>query len=152
MDRLTKEQRTKNMQAVKNKNTQIERKLAKALWAKGYRYRKNVSSIFGKPDIVFARLKIAIFCDSEFWHGKDWESKRNDIKSHQDFWYKKIEGNIERDKKVNDTLHNQGWKVLRFWGKDIETRLEYCINEVETNIKQTQHLQEYNDYRHKSEE
>jgi DNA mismatch endonuclease Vsr len=138
MDRLTKDQRKRNMQAVKNKNSRIEQRLAKALWAKGYRYRKNVATVHGKPDIAFLGLKIAIFCDSEFWHGKDWDTKKYELKSNREFWFKKIEGNIERDKNVNEVLQQEGWQVLRFWGKDIEKRLEYCINEIETIIKQTQ--------------
>lgn len=77
MDKLTKEQRTKNMKAVKSKGSKIENLLMKSLWQKGYRYRKNDKSVFGKPDIVFKSMKIAVFCDSEFWHGKDWEIKKN---------------------------------------------------------------------------
>lgn len=76
MDRLTKEQRRKNMQAVKSKGSKIETLLAKALWAKGYRYRKNDRTVFGNPDLTFKKHKIAIFCDSEFWHGKDWELRK----------------------------------------------------------------------------
>ena len=81
MEKLTKEQRRKNMQAVKSKGSKIERMLAKELWKRGYRYRKNCTEIFGKPDIVFKSLKIAIFCDSNFWHGKDWQIKKHEIKN-----------------------------------------------------------------------
>lgn len=112
MDRLTKEQRRKNMQAVKNKDSQIELMLRSALWNKGYRYRKNYAKLEGKPDIVLPKYKIAIFCDSEFWHGYNWQIRKNDIKSNKDFWIKKIEGNIQRDKNVNEILNAQGWKVL----------------------------------------
>ncbi|MCR5262046.1 MAG: very short patch repair endonuclease [Candidatus Gastranaerophilales bacterium] len=114
MDKLTKEQRHKNMQAVKNKDSQIEIMLRSALWQKGYRYRKNYSKLEGKPDIVLLKYKIAIFCDSEFWHGYNWQIRKNDIKSNKEFWIKKIEGNIQRDKTVNEILNKQGWKVLRF--------------------------------------
>ncbi|PAF42613.1 very short patch repair endonuclease [Helicobacter sp. 11S03491-1] len=134
MDRLTKEQRRKNMQAVKNKDSKIELLLRKALWNRGYRYRKNCSNIEGKPDIVLSKYKIAIFCDSEFWHGYNWKTRKNDIKSHQDFWIKKIEGNIKRDEDVNRILEEQGWKVIRFWGKDIQKNLEACINKIEKEI------------------
>ncbi len=120
MDKLTKEQRKKNMRAVKSKGSKIEVRLAKALWKKGYRYRKNDKTVFGKPDITFKNLKIAIFCDSEFWHGKDWDIKKHEHKSNIKFWHKKIERNIERDKEVNKQLLKDGWKVLRFWGKEIE--------------------------------
>jgi len=131
MDKLTKAQRTKNMKAVKNKGSKIELLLTKALWHKGLRYRKNDKNVFGKPDIVFKALKIAVFCDSEFWHGKDWETKKHDHKSNQEFWHKKIERNIERDKEVNAELAKQNWTVIRFWGKDIEKHTDKCADKVE---------------------
>ncbi len=131
MDRLTKEQRHKNMQAVKNKDSKIELMLRSALWNKGYRYRKNYTRLEGKPDIVLSKYKIAIFCDSEFWHGYNWEVRKNDIKSNKDFWIKKIESNIQRDKIVNKILKKQGWKVLRFWGRDIQKHLPECVNKIE---------------------
>lgn len=134
MDRLTKEQRRKNMQAVKNKDSRIEILLRKALWSKGYRYRKNCSKIEGKPDIVLSKYKTVIFCDSEFWHGYNWEVRKNDIKSNREFWIKKIEGNIKRDANVNKILKEQGWKVIRFWGKEIQKKLETCINKIEKEI------------------
>lgn len=136
MDRLTKEQRRKNMKAVKSKGSKIESLLAKALWKRGHRYRKNNKTVCGKPDITFKKYKIAIFVDSEFWHGKDWEKRKNDHKSNQDFWYKKIERNIERDKEVNDILSQMGWQVLRFWGRQIETELVSCIEKIEKSINE----------------
>lgn len=134
MDRLTKEQRHKNMQAVKNKDSKIELLLRHALWNKGYRYRKNYTKIEGKPDIVLTKYKTVIFCDSEFWHGYNWSCRKNDIKSNRDFWIKKIENNIQRDRQVNKILKNQGWKVLRFWGKDIQKNLEECVRKIEKEI------------------
>lgn len=136
MDRHTKDQRRKNMQAVKSKGSKIERTLASALWQRGHRYRLNMKSVHGKPDICFKGLKIAIFCDSEFWHGKDWNRKKQEHKSNVDFWHQKIERNIERDKEVNDYLLKNGWKVLRFWGKDIEKDLVSCINKIEEAINE----------------
>jgi len=135
MDRLTKEQRSKNMKAVKNKDSKIELRLRKALWRKGYRYRKNCQELFGKPDIVFLKKKIAVFCDSEFWHGFDWENKKKDFKSKRDFWIPKIERNIQRDKEVNEKLKKDGWIVVRFWGKEIKYHLEDCIEKIESAIK-----------------
>jgi len=85
MDKLTKEQRRKNMQAVKSKGSKIETALAKALWAKGFRYRKNNKSVYGKPDFTFKKYKVAIFVDGEFWHGKDWEIRKHDHKSNESF-------------------------------------------------------------------
>ena len=135
MDRLTKDQRRKNMQAVKSKNSQIEVKLRKALWDKGYRYRKNYDKLIGKPDIVLTKYKIAIFCDSEFWHGYDWDNKRQEIKSNREFWIKKIESNIERDKHVTKMLGDLGWIVIRFWGKEIMKDVDKCIARIEIVIE-----------------
>ena len=134
MDKLTKEQRRKNMQAVRNKDSKIEVLLRKALWNKGYRYRKNYDKLEGKPDIVIPKYKLAIFCDSEFWHGYDWEVRKYDIKSNKDFWIKKIEGNIQRDRIVNKILKEKGWNVLRFWGKDIQKSTNQCVDEIEKMI------------------
>ena len=135
MGKLTKEQKSKNMRAVKSKNTKLERTLGKSLWSKGYRYRKNDKSVFGKPDFCFKSLKIAIFCDSEFWHGKDWEVHKHDHKSNVEFWHTKIERNIERDKEVNERLIKDGWTVLRFWGKEILNNLDYCTDIIEDEIR-----------------
>ena len=135
MDKLTKEQRSQNMKAVKSKGTSIEVKLGKALWAEGIRYRKNDKTVFGKPDFTIKKYKIAIFCDSEFWHGKDWKIRKYDIKSNREFWIKKIERNIARDTEVDETLQNEGWTVLRFWGKDINKNLSLCIKEVLVTLK-----------------
>ena len=134
MDKLTEEQRRKNMQAVKSTGSKIEVALAKLLYSRGHRYRKNNTKVFGKPDITFVKLKIAIFVDGEFWHGKDWGIRKNDHKSNKDFWYKKIERNIERDKEVNEFLNRQGWIVLRFWGKDIKKNALSCVFKIEEEI------------------
>lgn len=134
MDKLTPEQRRKNMQAVKAKGSVIEVTLAKALWAKGYRYRKNNKSVFGKPDLTFKRQKIAVFVDGDFWHGKNWKQRKHDHKSNQEFWHAKIEKNMARDKLVNRTLKKEGWTVLRFWGSDIKKNLETCIAKIEAAL------------------
>lgn len=104
------------MQAVKSKGSKIETALAKALWAKGFRYRKNNKSVYGKPDFTFKKYKVAIFVDGEFWHGKDWEIRKHDHKSNQDFWLKKIERNIERDKEVNQKLKEERRKFNFYTG------------------------------------
>lgn len=123
-----------NMQRVKSKDSQIEMFLRKALWDKGYRYRKNVKSVYGHPDIAFIEKKVAIFCDSEFWHGYDWENRKNDFKVHQVFWLSKIEKNIERDKEVNDKLISDNWTVIRFWAKDIIKNLAECVEIIEKAV------------------
>ena len=127
----TREQISFNMRRVHNKNSLIERMLRSELWARNLRYRKNVHSIFGKPDIVFIGKKIAVFVDSEFWHGYDWKNKKNEIKSNKKFWINKIERNIQRDKEVTATLNSQGWIVLRFWGRDIKKNLAKCADQIE---------------------
>jgi DNA mismatch endonuclease (patch repair protein) len=134
MDKHTPEQRRRNMQAVKNKDSKIEIVLRKALFAKGYRYRKNSADVFGHPDIVFTKLKIAVFCDSEFWHGHDWDRRKADFKSRTDFWIPKIERNMERDREVNERLTAGGYLVLRFWGIQIEKNLEGVVAEIEQVI------------------
>ncbi|WP_029035861.1 very short patch repair endonuclease [Salinimicrobium xinjiangense] len=131
-----REQRSKNMRAVKSSGSKIERRLALALWERGHRYRKNDKSVYGKPDLTFKGLKIAIFVDSEFWHGKDWESTKYNIKSNIEFWHKKIKRNIERDKEVNRYLEQNGWCVLRFWGKEINKDLLHCVSKVEDKINE----------------
>ena len=123
------------MKQVKCKGSKIEVMLMKELWARGLRYRKNVKDICGKPDIVFIGKKVAVFCDSEFWHGFNWEERKHDFKSHQDFWIPKIERNMERDKEVNAQLQAEGWTVLRFWGKDIKKNLKECADMIEKAVR-----------------
>jgi len=134
MDNLTPEQRRKNMQAIKSTATKDEIRLAKALWNLGYRYRKNNKKIFGKPDITFAKYKIAIFVDSEFFHGKDWEVQQLRIKSNRDYWIPKIERNMKRDEEVNAFLVSENWTVLRFWSQEIRKNLEVCLAKIEGTI------------------
>lgn len=136
MDVLTKEQRHKNMSRIKGKDTEIEIRLRKALWHKGYRYRKNYKELPGSPDIAITKYQIAIFCDGEFFHGKNWEELRikleNSNNSH--FWINKIARNIDRDDEVNKQLNALGWTVLRFWGEDIKKHLDECINVIEEAV------------------
>lgn len=135
MDNHTVEQRRRNMQAVKNKDSKIEIALRKELWSRGLRYQKNVTSIFGKPDLIFKGKKVAVFCDSEFWHGFNWEERKKDFKSHQEFWIPKIERNMERDKEVTEELQKQGWTVLRFWGKEIKKNTGGCADIIEKVVR-----------------
>ena len=137
MDKHTPEQRRKNMQAVKNKDSQIELLLRQELWSRGLRYRKNVNRIYGKPDIVFIGKKVAVFCDSEFWHGYDWEERKKDFKSHQEFWIPNIERNMERDAEVTAKLESEGWTVLRFWGNEIKKNTAQCADIIEKAVHST---------------
>ena len=131
MTKKTPEQISYNMKQVKSKGSEIEVLMQKELWRRGLRYRKNVKSIEGKPDIAFIGKKIAVFCDSEFWHGYDWENRKNDFKSNTEFWISKIERNMQRDKEVTQKLQSEGWIVLRFWGKEIKKNLAECADLVE---------------------
>ncbi len=135
MSKKTPEQITKNMKAVKSKGSKIEVMLMKELWSRGLRYRKNVKNIYGKPDIAFIGKKVAVFCDSEFWHGYNWEEHKHDFKSNQEFWIPKIERNMERDREVTEKLENDGWTVIRFWGKEIIKNLEKCADIVEKAVR-----------------
>lgn len=132
----TPEQISYNMKQVHSKDSQIELSLRKALWNKGYRYRKNVKTVYGHPDIAFIGKKIAVFCDSEFWHGYDWENQINDFKSRRDFWIPKIERNIKRDKEVNEKLTADGWIVLRFWGNKIQKETDSCVKTITKAIEE----------------
>ena len=122
--------RSENMSKIKGKDTSIEIMLRKALWARGIRYRKTCKDVYGKPDICFKGKKVAVFCDSEYWHGKYLMENRYIPKTNTEFWVKKIKSNIERDKKVNSKLEKEGWKVLRFWGEEINKEIEACVKQV----------------------
>ena len=136
MDNVTKEQRHKNMKNIKSKDTKIEVVLRKELWHRGYRYRKNYNELPGKPDIVLTKQKIVIFCDSEFFHGKDWEvlKPRLEKGNNANYWLKKIERNITRDQEINQQLNFLGWTVVRFWGKEILNNTDECIKVIEETI------------------
>lgn len=131
----TTAERSSLMKKIRGMNTQPEIKLRKALWAKGYRYRKNFSALPGKPDIVLPKPKIAIFIDGEFWHGYNWEEKKPRIKTNREYWVTKIERNIERDKVNTRLLEDMGYTVLRFWEVEIKKNLEDCIEKIETVVR-----------------
>lgn len=124
------------MSRIRCKDTKIEVVLRKELWSRGLRYRKNVKNIEGKPDIAFIGKKVAVFCDSEFWHGYDWEHRKDDIKTRKEFWVPKIERNIQRDLEVNRILGEQDWIVLRFWGKEIQKDLIGCADRIEKVVRE----------------
>ncbi len=135
-DVLTKEQRSRNMKNIRSSDTKIEILLRKALWQRGYRYRKNVKDLPGKPDIVITKYKIAIFCDGEFFHGKDWDLLQEKLKSSNngEFWRNKISRNIEHDNEVDKILTYMGYTVLRFWGKDIKRHIDECVQAVDEAV------------------
>ena len=135
-DVLTKEQRKRNMQSIRSKDTKIELILRKALWSNGIHYRKNYSKIPGKPDIAITKYKIAIFCDSEFFHGKDWEQLKPRLQKgdNGEFWVNKISKNREHDEEINKQLLYLGWTVIRFWGTDIKKNTDECVRVIEEAI------------------
>ena len=141
-DVLTKEQRHRNMSNIRSKDTKIECILRKDLWSHGIRYRKNYSALPGKPDIVITKYRIAVFCDSDFWHGYDWENRKSRIKSNQEYWISKIERNMKRDQEVTLALVDQGWIVLRFWEHTIRKELEGCVNDIQETIDIKKNLSE----------
>ena len=117
------------MQNIKSSNTKPEIAFRKALWKRGVRYRINVKDIMGKPDICIKSKKIAIFIDSEYWHGKMYLEGKIP-KSNQEYWISKLERNIQRDKEVNLFFKKHGWKVFRFWSKEVKSNLDNIIDEV----------------------
>jgi len=131
VDNLTPEQRRRSMSAIRSKDTSIEEILRKELWARGLRYRKNYKNLPGKPDIVFIGKKVAVFCDSEFWHGYDWENRKDAIQTNREYWIPKIERNMERDREVETELVVLGYTVLRFWGRQIKKDVDCCADIVE---------------------
>ena len=135
-DVMTPEQRSQAMSHIKGKDTSIEVILRKALWHKGIRYRKNYKKLPGTPDIAITKYKIAIFCDSEFFHGKDWEilKLRLEKGKNPDYWIKKIERNRSRDFETDKKLLFLGYTVIHFWGQDIKKHTDECIQAIEEAI------------------
>lgn len=114
-DVMSKEQRSRHMALVRGRNTRFEldllRLVSAELYPLGYRYRKHCRALFGTPDIVFVKYKIAVFLDSDFWHGRNYKK----LAARMDrFWCDKIETNMKRDRQVNRKLRRDGWIVLRF--------------------------------------
>lgn len=130
----TTKSRSTLMSKIKSKNTSSELLLRKELWSCGIRYRINDKRIFGKPDILISKYKIAIFVDGEFWHGYNWEVKRNKIRSNKEYWINKIENNIKNDILVTSQLSESGWKVLRFWDSDLKKDIKSVVSEIIKNI------------------
>ena len=124
------------MSHIRSKDTSIEVLLRKALWHKGYRYRKNYKLLPGKPDIVLTRHRIAVFCDSEFWHGKEWDALKTRLLKgkNAEYWIKKIERNMKRDAEIDQKLFQMDWIVIRFWGKEIQKDTDKCVQIIEEAI------------------
>lgn len=124
---VTTNQRSRMMSSIRGKETQPEIVFRKALWNMGIHYRKNCRKLPGKPDVAIQKYKLAIFIDGEFWHGYNWDTKKETIKSNRDFWIPKIERNIQRDLEVNAQLQAMGFTVIRFWDHQLKKSLPSCL-------------------------
>lgn len=131
---------SKIMKRIRGKDTGIERTLRKALTEKGLRYRLYSKSIYGHPDIAFPKYRVAIFCDSEFWHGYRFEENLAKLQTNADYWIPKIRRNIARDKEVNETLASEGYVVLRYWGNQIEKHLDEVVEEILACLKRREEV------------
>lgn len=130
-DNMSKENRTKTMKAIRSQST-LENRLTKELWRRGYRFRKNDKTLFGKPDISLKKYKIAIFIDSCFWHVCPIHGKKP--KSNQEYWDKKLLRNQQRDKEVNDYYKKNGWHVKRIWEHEIKKDLDAVVDDISNFI------------------
>jgi DNA mismatch endonuclease, patch repair protein len=131
-DNLSPEQRRRTMQAVKGKDTSLERKMALLLQRVGRRPQRNVAHLPGKPDLAFGRFKVAVFVDGNFWHGwrfNEWRDKLGD------YWKAKIERNRARDRKTFQRLRRMGWIVVRIWEHQLKRDPDGCVERVEAAIR-----------------
>lgn len=124
------------MAKVHLKNGKAEQLLAKELWHSGLRYRKNFKGLPGSPDIALTKQKVAIFVDGEFWHGQNWDERKQKLQRNRDYWIEKIEENISRDRKVDAQLQSLGWTVIRFWEKDVLKHTSECLQNVFETLEQ----------------
>lgn len=123
------------MSAIPSKNTEPELMLRRALWKENLRYRVNYKKLPGKPDIVFTKYHLVVFCDGDYWHGHNWairglNSLEEELAGYTDFWRTKILRNIARDEEVNQALRTLGWMVIRLWESDIRSDLDGCVRTV----------------------
>lgn len=132
MDNLTKAQRRKNMQNIRSTGTLPERVIMSELKKRRIYFASNVSTIEGKPDIVFRKKRLVVFIDSDFWHGNP--KRFQQPATNQEYWTKKISHNKSRDRDVNKTLRKQGWRVLRFWAFDVLHHKEKVVSKIEKNL------------------
>lgn len=128
---------SKIMSAIKSKNTRPELLLRKILWHRGLRFRINYKTLPGKPDVVFTKAKIAVFCDGDYWHGHNWvlrgiPSLKDELSGYSEFWKNKILGNIKRDEMNTTSLEAEGWRVIRLWESDINSDVSRCADIIET--------------------
>ncbi|MDU0329907.1 very short patch repair endonuclease [Paenibacillus sp. 3LSP] len=128
VDMFTKDQRSKNMRAIRSTGSSLESKVTKELWKKGVRFRKNVRKLVGIPDIAIQKYKIVIFIDSCFWHSCPIHG--NKPSSNKEYWEKKLQRNVDRDNEVNQYYSKLGWKVLRIWEHEVKHDFEGTIEKI----------------------
>lgn len=126
----TTEKRSKMMSSIRGKNTKPELRFRQELWKKGVRYRVNSRQLPGRPDVSIKKYRLAIFIDGEFWHGYNWDERKNSIKSNREFWIPKIERNMQRDREVNHSLYEMGYTVFRFWSMEIKQDVNQCVRDI----------------------
>lgn len=121
----------------KKTDTRCEVMMRRALWAAGCRYRKNAKDLPGQPDVIFPGARIAVFCDGDFWHGRDWESRRQKLSrgTNSEYWLAKIQRNMERDRQNTQRLQEMGWTVLRFWESQIRSDVAEVARAVLGTLK-----------------
>ncbi|MDI6766774.1 MAG: very short patch repair endonuclease [Bacteroidota bacterium] len=133
MDNLTRSQRSKNMRNIRSKDTLMETKIRSCIHGLGFRFRKNVLELPGKPDIVFPSYKVVVFLDSCFWHMCPYH--HNIPKTRRSYWFPKLIRNKERAKEVNKKLKNEGWKIIRLWEHQVKNNFDKCIMEIISTLR-----------------
>lgn len=138
----------KIMSAIPSKNTEPELILRRALWKENLRYRVNYKKLPGKPDIVFTKYHVVVFCDGDYWHGHNWairglNSLEDELAGYSEFWRSKILRNIARDTEVNQELKAQGWMVIRLWESDIRSNLNECVRIVKEALSMVNTQENY---------
>ena len=138
---------SKTMAKVKSENTGPEILLRKKLWERGHRYRLHRASLPGKPDIVFVSLKVAVFVDGDYWHGRQWrlrgfKSLDDQLKNinNKEYWKAKIEKNMARDREVNARLKKAGWKVIRVWESDLKKNPRRAVDRIERELEKRKRM------------
>lgn len=121
---------SKRMANVHLKASKAETSLAKALWNEGFRYRKNYKKLPGSPDIAILKYRIAVFVDGEFWHGENWEERKEKLKNNREYWIEKIEENISRDRRNDKLLTEMGWTPVHFWEKQVTKEQGTCVEVI----------------------
>ena len=127
------------MSRVRSKNTKIDLKMEKIVSNLNYKYEM-YPKMFGSPDLIIKKKKIAIFCDGDFWHGYKYYERKKPAKK---FWREKIESNMKRDRKVSSFLRRRGWSVLRFWEHNIEKKPEVCKRKILRKIREKSNSKRY---------